>query len=67
MLRNGLLLNVRYNVIEPLYRHQRNFFPMKRQKTNITNTAVNVTTPLAERLRPKEFSEFVVGQPSHRI
>ena len=30
--------------------------PSKRQKTNITDTGV---TPLAERLRPKEFSEFV--------
>ena len=31
--------------------------PPKRQKTNIIDT--NVATPLAERLRPKEFSEFV--------
>ena len=31
--------------------------PPKRQKTNIIDTGV--TTPLAERLRPKEFSEFV--------
>ena len=31
--------------------------PPKRQKTNIIDT--NATTPLAERLRPKEFSEFV--------
>ena len=31
--------------------------PLKRQKTNIVDT--NFTTPLAERLRPKEFSEFV--------
>jgi putative ATPase len=29
--------------------------PPKRQKTNI----IDVTTPLAERLRPKEFSDFV--------
>ena len=32
--------------------------PPKRQKTNILDTGVT-TTPLAERLRPKEFSEFV--------
>jgi putative ATPase len=31
--------------------------PPKRQKTNIID--ISVTTPLAERLRPKEFSEFV--------
>ena len=31
--------------------------PPKRHKTSIINTGV--TTPLAERLRPKEFSEFV--------
>jgi putative ATPase len=31
--------------------------PPKRQKTNIIDTSA--TTPLAERLRPKEFSEFV--------
>ena len=33
--------------------------PPKRQKTNIMDTNINATTPLAERLRPKEFSEFV--------
>ena len=32
--------------------------PPKRQKTNIIDTNAT-TTPLAERLRPKEFSEFV--------
>ena len=32
--------------------------PLKRQKTNIIDTNLT-TTPLAERLRPKEFSEFV--------
>ena len=31
--------------------------PLKRQKTNIIDTSVS--TPLPERLRPKEFSEFV--------
>jgi putative ATPase len=35
-----------------------NEHPPKRQKTNIIDTSVS-TTPLAERLRPKEFSEFV--------
>ena len=33
--------------------------PPKRQKTNIIETTTTSTTPLAERLRPKEFSEFV--------
>ena len=66
MLRNGLLfkyhlLKVLILVMMMILRHQRNFFSMNvlsnDKKINIVDTSV--TTPLAERLRLKKFSEFI--------